>query len=157
MKEEKKFTYNNMLNFAQHLMTNLLATKDENGVSEISSENLTKIQNELDKFVGHETNEPVLAKGTKVYIPTSLHVYRGKDDIQGGLATVKTIDYSEHLSPDHYNYIMVSFEELPQGKRYNWRYLLEHQKEWEKEYKGLIAKPDPDYRPEFNCDDSDWH
>jgi hypothetical protein len=102
-------------------------------------------------------NEPVLAIGTKVYIPTSLHVYNGKDDIQGGLATVKSIEYSEHLSSDHYNYIMVSFEELSQGKRYNWRYLLEHQKEWKKEYKGLIAKPDPDDRPEFNCDDSDWH
>jgi len=42
-------------------------------------------------------------------------------------------------------------------KTNDWKYLLEHQKEWEKEYKGLIAKPDPDYRPEFNCDDSDWH
>ena len=50
-KEEKKFTYTDMLKFAQHLMTNLLITnRDENGIGEISGEDLTKIQNELNKW-----------------------------------------------------------------------------------------------------------
>jgi hypothetical protein len=54
-KEEKKFTYTDMLKFAQHLMTNLLTTnRDENGIGEISGEDLTRIQNELNKFVRKE-------------------------------------------------------------------------------------------------------
>jgi hypothetical protein len=54
-KEEKKFTKTDMLKFAQHLMTNLLTTnRDENGVGEISGEDLTRIQKELNKFVDKE-------------------------------------------------------------------------------------------------------
>jgi len=54
-KEEKKFTKTDMLKFAQHLMTNLLTTnRDENGIGEISGEDLTRIQNELNKFVDKE-------------------------------------------------------------------------------------------------------
>ncbi len=53
--EEKKFTYSDMLKFAQHLMTNLLTkNRDDDGVGEISGEDLTRIQNELNKFVKKE-------------------------------------------------------------------------------------------------------
>jgi hypothetical protein len=49
--EEKKFTKTDMLKFAQHLMTNLLTkNRDENGIGEISGEDLTRIQKELNKF-----------------------------------------------------------------------------------------------------------
>lgn len=51
-KEEKKFTYSEMLKFAQHLMSNLLTTNiDKVGVGEISAEDLRRIQNELNKYV----------------------------------------------------------------------------------------------------------
>ena len=54
-KEEKKFTYEEMLQFAKHLMTNLLTeNREENGIGEISGENLTRIEKELNKFVKKE-------------------------------------------------------------------------------------------------------
>ena len=54
-KEEKKFTYTDILRFAHHLMTNLLTTNiDENGIGEISGEDLVRIQKELNKFVNKE-------------------------------------------------------------------------------------------------------
>ena len=30
-------------------------------------------------------------KGDKIYIPTELYVYRGEDDIDGGLATISEV------------------------------------------------------------------
>ena len=44
-----------MLQFAKHLMTNLLTeNREENGIGEISGENLTRIEKELNKFVKKE-------------------------------------------------------------------------------------------------------
>lgn len=54
LKEEKKFTYSDMLKFAQYLMTNLLTTNiDKVGIGEISTEDLRRIQNELNKYVNN--------------------------------------------------------------------------------------------------------
>jgi hypothetical protein len=92
----------------------------------------------------------------KVYVPTSLHVYRGLDDTHGGIAHIDEIHVNEFLPVDHYNHIMVTVKELP-GHSYNWRYLLENQTEWVEEFGEQIAYPDPDDRPEFNDDEADWH
>ena len=62
--------------------------------------------------------EPVI--GQKIYVPTSLYVYRGADDFAGGIATINKIEKSKTLPPDHYNYMSVGIVERP-GTLYNWR------------------------------------
>ena len=44
--------------------------------------------------------------GDKLYVHSSLHISSGSDDIAGGLATVKSIQYSDTLPKDHYNYAL---------------------------------------------------
>jgi hypothetical protein len=80
----------------------------------------------------------------KIYLPTSLYIGHGRDDFQGGIATINKIETSNDLPKDHFNYTMVGVKERP-GFMTNWLYILENQKEWAKEYKGQIAHPDPDY------------
>jgi len=94
--------------------------------------------------------------GQKIYVPSSFYVYRGEDDFEGGIATISSIEYDKHLPKDHFNHIMISIEERF-NVGYNWNYLLENQKKWAKEYKNKIAHPDPDYSPEFNDSEADWH
>lgn len=94
-------------------------------------------------------------EGDKIYVPTSLYVYRGEDDFEGGLATINKIEYSNHLPEDHYNYTMVGIKERP-GTMYNWKYLMENQDEWKARYGEQVAHPDPDMRPEFNQPNADW-
>lgn len=93
--------------------------------------------------------------GDRIYVPTSLYVYRGEDDFMGGIATISGIDRSNHLPPEHYNYMMVSIKERP-GSSYNWRYLMENQDKWREQYGDQVAKPDPDTDPEFNQPNADW-
>ena len=95
-------------------------------------------------------------KGDKIYIPSSLHVYRGEDDIAGGLATIDEVFPIDFLPKDHINYWSVSLEEVGPHTQYNWRILMEKQEELEKTYKNEVAHPDPDYREEFNQPDADW-
>ncbi len=94
-------------------------------------------------------------KGEKIYVPTSLHVYRGEDDFQGGLATIDKVEYSDHLPKDHCNYTMVGIKER-KNTMYNWLGLLEKQEELEARFGEQLAHPDPDYRSEFNQPDADW-
>ena len=91
--------------------------------------------------------------GDTIYIPTALYVYRGEDDIQGGKAVVskiKTETYGEN------RITWVSVNENP-GTSYNWESLSEEQEKLKKKFGEQKAYPDPDYRPEFNCPDDDWH
>jgi hypothetical protein len=81
--------------------------------------------------------------GDKLYIGSSYHISRGSDDVQGGLATIDSIEFSKFLPSDHYNYTMVGFEEIP-GTGYNLNYLLENQEKWAIEFAGCEARPDPD-------------
>jgi len=94
--------------------------------------------------------------GEKIYVPTSLYVYRGEDDFIGGIATISEIDYDKNLPKDHHNYIMIGIEGRP-GCMYNWKILLKDQKKLKKEFGEQIAHPDPDLREEFNQPDADWH
>ena len=95
--------------------------------------------------------------GEDIYIPTSLHVYRGKDDFEGGLCKISKIIKSDFLPEDHYNYLMIIVEEEPQSE-HNWNYLLEHQEEWKKRFGNERGHSDPDYREEFNPPPyTDWH
>lgn len=73
-------------------------------------------------------------KGDKLYIPSVFHISRGSDDVCGGLATIE--DFS-------LNYAFVSFKEHP-GRGLNYKYVVENQEVWAKEYEGKIAHPCPD-------------
>ena len=94
-------------------------------------------------------------RGEKIYVPTSLYVYRGKDDFIGGIANIDRIRYESDLPKDHYNYTMVGIKERP-NNMYNCNYILENQRRWEEEYGDQEAFPDPDYRDEFNLPDANW-
>ncbi len=94
-------------------------------------------------------------KGQKIYVPTSLYVYRGADDFIGGVATIKDVEYSKTLPEGHYNYTMVSIEERP-GVQYNWMALIEKQDKLKEEFGQNKCYPDPDLDPEFNDSNEGW-
>lgn len=93
--------------------------------------------------------------GDKMYVHSSISLSHGIDDFAGGIATVEKIILSDHLPTDHFNYVMVKFEENPRSQ-YNYRSLLEKQKELKATYGDQIAHSDPDDRLEFNDDVSGW-
>lgn len=104
-----------------------------------------------------EGNEPIPEPkvGELIYVPGAAYVYRGSEDFAGGIAVISKVEKSTHLSPDHYNYIMIGIDSRP-NTMYNYRSLLEEQEELKKEYRDRVAHPDPDHRPEFNQPDADW-
>lgn len=119
---------------------------------------MKKIERVLEKRKKSLENQPSVDQpfvGQKIYVPTSLYVYRGEDDFAGGLATIKEIVKANFLPVDHYNYLSVVILERP-GTSYNWRPLLERQEELKKMFGDEIAHPDPDNSPEFNDDNADW-
>lgn len=81
--------------------------------------------------------------GDKIYIPSSYHISRGSDDVQGGLATISRVEISKTLPADHVNAIMVLVEEIS-GTSYNYKNLMEKQEELKKEFGEKKACPDPD-------------
>jgi len=94
--------------------------------------------------------------GEKIYVPTSLYVYRGADDFEGGIATISSVEIDKYeLGPKHPNYCFVSIEERP-GTNYNWAILERDQENLKEQYGDQIAHPDPDDRPEFNDRNADW-
>ena len=83
--------------------------------------------------------------GDKLYIPSAYYVYRGQDDLRGGLAEVEAFN----------DYGFVLFKENP-GVAYNLEHLLPSQKILKKEFGCIKAKKIPDNRPEFNQPEADW-
>lgn len=81
--------------------------------------------------------------GDKIYIGTSLHISRGSDDVQGGLATIKRVIIHDYLPKNHSNYYAVEVEEVP-GVEYGYSYLLEKQEEYKERFGDRAAYPDPD-------------
>lgn len=82
--------------------------------------------------------------GDKIYIPTSLYIDRGEDDVQGGLATISRIEHSRHLPEGHINRTFIYVKEVP-GHGYNLSVLLERQDELKKKFGNRAAYPDPDF------------
>ena len=93
--------------------------------------------------------------GDKIYIPSAGYVYRGQDDVQGGLATISKVGISDRLPGYHINSIFIQVEEIP-AARYNYKLLMKDQIRLRKEYGDQVAGPDPDNRPEFNQPNADW-
>jgi hypothetical protein len=85
--------------------------------------------------------------GEQIYVPTALHLSRGRDDVQGGKAKVTAVSAGISAGkPVHF----VSVEEHP-ASSYNWEeYLAKQQAELEKEFGNKRAHPDPDDDPQFN-------
>ena len=84
--------------------------------------------------------------GDTVYIPTSLHLGRGRDDVVGGLATVTKIEDSKSAGK---MVLFITVSENP-TVRYNWRILSERQEELKERFGIRRAYLDPDNREEFN-------
>jgi hypothetical protein len=110
-------------------------------------------KNIKDIYMKKEEKQPKIDQ--KIYVPSSLYVYRGADDFAGGIATINKIETSKHLPKDHCNYTMVGIKERP-GTMYNWKNLLEQQAELKKAYGKQKAHPDPDMDPEMNQPNADW-
>lgn len=81
--------------------------------------------------------------GSKLYVQGSMSISNGSTDVQGGLATIESFEFSDHLPTDHFNYVMVKFKEI-HHTQYNLRMLLEKQEKLKEKYQDQIAKPDPD-------------
>ncbi len=115
------------------------------------------IQNELDnerKFNSQENKEhgqmPII--GSEIYIPREESFDYPLDDIDGGIATIKTIDGPKDGLVHKQDYI-IEVNEIP-GRKFSWKRLLELQDALSREFAGKIAKPNPDTNvyPEEN----DW-
>lgn len=81
--------------------------------------------------------------GERIYIPSSLYLSHGRDDIQGGWAEVSEV------REDKMGQVRVKVKPFP-ASEYSWHYLAEKQEEWRREYGEQEARPDPDERSEFN-------
>ena len=98
-------------------------------------------------------NKPKI--GDKIYIPSALHMYRGRDDVRGGLATISEVKISRSLPKNHMNSIFIKVEEVPTTS-YNWNILMTKQDGLKEMFGDQVARPDPDDRPEFNQTSADW-
>ncbi len=100
-----------------------------------------------------EVDEPYV--GQIIYVPTSLYVYRGRDDFQGGKAIISSIKPDPRLPDGHYNKLMISIQNR-ESVSYNWNYLKEQQGIWKEVFGDNWAHPDPDLAPDVNNDNDDW-
>lgn len=80
--------------------------------------------------------------GEKVYVPTRISIGHGQDDVRGGSATINKVHREK--CENEYNTVFLSVREV-QGKRYNWRSLIDNQVKYKELYGHLTAKNDPDY------------
>ncbi len=89
---------------------------------------------------------PVPKIGSDIYVPTSLYMDHGRDDVVGGLAKVTSV------KPGISGGKTVSFvtvAEIPDS--FNWeQYLAPMQDKLKKEFGANRARPDPDNRQQFN-------
>ncbi|MEQ8174385.1 MAG: hypothetical protein ABRQ26_04870 [Syntrophomonadaceae bacterium] len=81
--------------------------------------------------------------GEKIYIPSSLYMDHGEDDVHGGMATIAKVELNLDC-PQETNRIYVYVEEVP-GVVYNYAVLIEEQEKLKERYGGQAAYPDPDY------------
>lgn len=143
----------------------------------VSKEVLTKLKIELEKrflenqLMGHDDltkiedrplnnnktkenkeNQQMPIIGSEIYIPREESFDHPLDDIDGGIATIKTVDGPKDGLVHKQDYI-IEVNEIP-GRKFSWKRLLELQDTLSKEFAGKIAKPNPDTNvyPEEN----DW-
>ena len=89
--------------------------------------------------------------GQKIYIPPSIYVDHGRDDIEGGLATIDSV--RKTAGGDY----MVGVTELrPRQIEYGYKGLMSQQEALREQYGESIARPDPDMSPESNPPNYGW-
>jgi hypothetical protein len=86
--------------------------------------------------------------GDIIYVPTSLYIDRGEDDVEGGLALV-TLVREEGPHPNGGRYLRLDVAQHP-NKGYYWNSLFAKQADHMKRYKNQVAYPDPDTGVWFN-------
>lgn len=86
----------------------------------------------------NETSIPRL--GESIYVPTSMYIDHGEDDIQGGLAEVSSV---EKRTSGGKLVWFVKLKEIP-NRTYNYDYLHSLQPKLKAEYGDRRAYPDPD-------------
>lgn len=96
------------------------------------------------------------SKGESIFIPSSLYLTHGRDDVQGGIAYIDNIIPSDHLDEDHINYYMVTLKGFPSSAQWNYRSLMREQEGLKSKYKDEIAHPDPDFHPDCNPPNYGW-
>lgn len=85
--------------------------------------------------------------GDKIYIPAIISYDQGLLDVSGGIAVINNVIISKKLGILHKNGIQVTCEKLI-GHVFNYKYLLEIQKELKLKYDNKMARLDDSY---------DWH
>jgi hypothetical protein len=88
--------------------------------------------------------------GDEIYIPSAYYLGHGADDVQGGKTTITEVFRNDALPHDHINSIFVTVEAINPATKYNYKALLEKQDDLKIQFGNQDAKPDPDYRREFN-------
>jgi hypothetical protein len=89
--------------------------------------------------------------GQKIYIPTALYIDHGRDDIQGGIATIDEIrPYGES------NYFISVAELRPRRLQYAYNDLMKRQEKLKAEFGETLAGPDPDNSAESNPPNYGW-
>ncbi|HET9837809.1 MAG TPA: hypothetical protein VFR84_06205 [Candidatus Angelobacter sp.] len=89
---------------------------------------------------------PELRAGDVIYLDTELYISHGRDDFRGGLAEVVEV------KPDISGGKPTPFVRTAQEPDtwHNWHMLATEQKKLRTEFGKRWARPDPDFRPEFN-------
>jgi hypothetical protein len=91
--------------------------------------------------------------GQKIYIPSAMYIDHGRDDIQGGLATIDAIKPYGHGRNDW----MISVAELrPRNILWGYRDLMKQQDALRKDHGDEIARQDPDNSAESNPPNYGW-
>lgn len=88
------------------------------------------------------SNLPPPSPGDEIYVPTAWYLSRGRDDVQGGKATVERLKRS-------YGTLWVYVKELP-GRGHNWEIIGPDQEKLKAEFGESRAHPDPDDDPSAN-------
>lgn len=84
--------------------------------------------------------------GDEIYVPTSLYLGHGRDDVEGGLAKITSVKPGISAGK---TVSFVTVAEHP-GVSYNLEFLAPQQEKLKEEFGNNRAHPDPDYREEFN-------
>lgn len=85
--------------------------------------------------------------GQEIYIPSSVYLSHGEDDVLGGRAIVARVKEEKHGDRTVHG---ITVKELPNTTYYWENGLAQQQNELQKRFCDQCARPDPDEREEFN-------
>lgn len=80
--------------------------------------------------------------GDKLYVPSKMYTSRGREDILGGLATVKDVVFNHGT-------FWLFVDEIP-NHGFNLVLIMSDQEKLKAEFGDQVARPDPDNHPSAN-------